>query len=140
MVAPNGLTAYFAALYWLIDKHQCVYGVWLIPASVLVNGILKWCFRVPRPGWSDPNLGMKVTLAGVCVLDVCVEYLCLSSHSICADFGIHNMIYQGWSHEYSFPSGHSQLAWALATFFGLNRVKHLGYVYSITNCFLCFIR
>lgn len=81
-LSPEGLVAYFASLYWVIDQYKCTYGVWLIPSSILLNGSIKWIFRVPRPGWSDKDLLMKE-----------------------------------WSHEYSFPSGHSQIAWALVTFF-----------------------
>lgn len=69
---------YFTALYWCLDKHKCVEGVWLIPISEIVNGALKWYYQVPRPGWVDPKIQLKA-----------------------------------WSHEWSFPSSHSQIIWAL---------------------------
>jgi len=81
-LAPNGLVAYFAALYWLNDKYKCIYGVFLIPFSVHLNGHIKWFFRAGRPCWTDATILMR-----------------------------------DWSEEYSFPSGHAQIAWALATFF-----------------------
>lgn len=76
------MVPYFATLYWVLDKFKCIYGIWLIPISEIANGMLKWYFRVPRPGWVDPKIQMKA-----------------------------------WSHEYSFPSSHAQMIWALATFF-----------------------
>lgn len=76
------MVPYFATLFWVLDKFKCIYGIWLIPVSEIVNGMLKWYFRVPRPGWIDKNVEMRA-----------------------------------WSHEYSFPSSHAQMIWALATFF-----------------------
>jgi len=84
------LVPYFAVLYWTLDKYKCIYGIWLVPISEMINGILKWFFRVPRPGWVDPKVEMKA-----------------------------------WSHEYSFPSSHSQMIWALATFFSGTSVSFL---------------
>ena len=76
------MVPYFATLYWILDKHKCLNGIWLIPISEILNGTLKWLYRVPRPGWVDSGVEMKA-----------------------------------WSHEYSFPSSHAQIIWALATYF-----------------------
>jgi len=37
---------YFAILYWTLDKYKCVYGIWLVPISECVNGMLKYYFKV----------------------------------------------------------------------------------------------
>lgn len=84
------MVPYFATLYWVLDKFKCIYGIWLIPVSEIVNGMLKWYFRVPRPGWTDPKIEMRA-----------------------------------WSHEYSFPSSHAQMIWALATFFSGTSIGNL---------------
>ena len=47
------------AQLWRVNP-QCIYGIWLVPTSEVLNGILKWYFRVPRPGWADPKVEMKV--------------------------------------------------------------------------------
>jgi membrane-associated phospholipid phosphatase len=43
-------------MYWCLDKYKCVYGIWLVLISEILNGFLKWYFRVPRPGWVDYNI------------------------------------------------------------------------------------
>jgi len=96
LFADELMVPYFAVLYWCLDKFKCVYGIWLVPISEIVNGCMKWYFAVPRPGWVDSRVQMR-----------------------------------GWSHEYSFPSSHSQIIWALATFFsgtsvGMLREKLYG--------------
>lgn len=53
------LVPYFAMLYWTLDKFKCVYGIWLLTLSEITNGLLKWWFRVPRPGWVDGQIKMK---------------------------------------------------------------------------------
>jgi len=84
------MVPYLAFLYWFLDRHKGVYMVWLIPLSELLNGIMKWYFRVPRPGWVDPRIQMLA-----------------------------------WSHEYSFPSSHAQMIWALASFASGTSVGYL---------------
>lgn len=96
MFADELIVPYFAALYWTLDKYKCVYGIWLVPISEILNGCLKWYFRVPRPPWVDSRVKMM-----------------------------------SWAQEYSFPSSHSQIIWALATFFsgtsiGKLRTRLLG--------------
>jgi membrane-associated phospholipid phosphatase len=91
MFADELIVPYFAALYWLLDKHKCVYGIFLVPVSELANGALKWYFRVPRPSWIDDRV----------------------------------MHRGSWSHEYSFPSSHSQIIWALAHFFSQSSTARL---------------
>jgi len=102
-LSPNGLVAYFAALYWLNDKYKCAYGVWLIPLSVLLNGHIKWAVRAGRPCWIDARLVLK-----------------------------------DWSDEYSFPSGHSQIAWALVTFFAEANKCQLSHWSSSNGFMYCF--
>lgn len=82
MFADELIVPYFAILYWTLDKYKCVYGIWLVPISECVNGMLKYYFKVPRPAWVDSRVAMA-----------------------------------SWSHEYSFPSSHAQIIWALASFF-----------------------
>ena len=36
------MVPYFALLYWILDKYKCVYGIWLVPVSEVLNGCLKW--------------------------------------------------------------------------------------------------
>lgn len=69
-----------ACLYWCLDQHKCVAGIWLVPLSEIANGIVKWLTRRPRPTWVDPR----------------VRGLAFST-------------------EFSFPSSHSQLAAAVAS-------------------------
>eukprot|EP00301_Raphidiophrys_heterophryoidea_P026631 c9240_g1_i1.p1 GENE.c9240_g1_i1~~c9240_g1_i1.p1 ORF type:complete len:342 (-),score=70.09 c9240_g1_i1:192-1217(-) len=71
-------------------QYKCVYGIWLVPISEILNGLLKWHYHVPRPAWVDPSIRLNE-----------------------------------WSDEYSFPSSHSQIVWALANFFTFTSVGEL---------------
>jgi hypothetical protein len=42
MFADELMVPYFALLYWIFDKYKCVYGIWLVPVSEILNGCLKW--------------------------------------------------------------------------------------------------
>jgi len=84
------LSLYFASLYWILDQDKVIYGIWLVPISEILNGLLKWHYHVPRPAWVDSNIRLNE-----------------------------------WSDEYSFPSSHSQIAWALANFFTFSSAGQL---------------
>jgi len=72
----------FAILYWCVDQHKCIAGIWLVPLNEIFNGCIKWLVRRARPGWVDSRVRLLA-----------------------------------WSHEFSFPSSHSQLAGCIAHFF-----------------------
>ena len=74
----------FACLYWCLDQHKCIAGIWLVPYNEVLNGCVKWLTQRPRPPWVDQRIELRA-----------------------------------WSHEFSFPSSHSQLASALALWFVL---------------------
>lgn len=84
------LPMYFAMMYWVLDRYKCVYGIWLVPMSEVINGLLKWHYHTPRPGWVDRDIKLRE-----------------------------------WSDEYSFPSSHSQIVWALANFFTFTSISKL---------------
>lgn len=67
--------------------------------SEIINGVGKWCFRVPRPYWVDDGVLAKAQ-----------------------------------SHEYSFPSSHSQIVWALATFFNNTRKWGAAQLGAFATC------
>ena len=46
----------FATLYWCLDQHKCIAGIWLVPLAEISNGVVKWAFRRPRPSWVDPRI------------------------------------------------------------------------------------
>ena len=81
-VDGKGLLPLFSVLYWCIDQHKCIVGIWLVPLSEIANGCVKWLIRRPRPAWVDGRIRLLA-----------------------------------FSHEFSFPSSHSQLAGAVAQFF-----------------------
>jgi hypothetical protein len=56
------LVPYFAFLYWVFSQELCIYGIWLVPISETTNGLMKWYFQVPRPGWVDSSVEMKVCI------------------------------------------------------------------------------
>jgi hypothetical protein len=67
------LVTFFALLYWCLDQDLCVTGIWLVPAAEISNGILKWLFQQPRPGWVD---------AKIALLSTSHEYSFPSSHAM----------------------------------------------------------
>ena len=80
-VGGEAILPLFASLYWCIDQHKCIAGIWLVPLSEIANGIVKWLTARPRPAWVDGRVRLLA-----------------------------------WSSEFSFPSSHSQLAFAVAHF------------------------
>lgn len=74
----------FACLYWCLDQHKCISGIWLVPYNEIVNGLIKWLTQRPRPAWVDKRIDLRA-----------------------------------WSHEFSFPSSHTQLACSLSLWFVL---------------------
>ena len=65
---PSGLLGYsvqgeailpvFACLYWCLDQHKCIAGIWLVPINEIANGCIKWLVGRARPGWVDPRVRM----------------------------------------------------------------------------------
>jgi membrane-associated phospholipid phosphatase len=53
------LPIYFAIMYWVLDRYKCMYGIWLVPTSEIVNGLLKWHYHTPRPGWVDRTIKLR---------------------------------------------------------------------------------
>ena len=80
-VQGEAILPLFATLYWCLDQHKCVAGIWLVPLSEIANGVAKWLTRRPRPAWDDERVRLLA-----------------------------------WSTEFSFPSSHSQLVFAIAHF------------------------
>ena len=40
-VQGEAILPVFASLYWCIDQHKCVAGIWLVPISEIANGIVR---------------------------------------------------------------------------------------------------
>ena len=47
-----------ACLYWCLDQHKCIAGIWLVPINEIANGCIKWLVGRARPGWVDPRVRM----------------------------------------------------------------------------------
>ena len=57
----EGLVSAFGLLCWTISVQACVDGIWLVPIVEVLNGLIKWQFGRPRPGWNDPNVDIRST-------------------------------------------------------------------------------
>ena len=55
-IQGEGILPVFATLYWCLDQHKCIAGIWLVPLAEISNGVVKWAFRRPRPSWVDPRI------------------------------------------------------------------------------------
>ena len=69
----EGLVCGFALLCWCISLDACIQGIWLVPAVEVLNGVIKWLFGRPRPGWNDPRIDVR---------SVSHEYSFPSSHAM----------------------------------------------------------
>lgn len=69
----EGLVVGFAFLCWCISVDACIKGIWLVPIVEVLNGLTKWCFGRPRPGWNDPRIDVR---------SVSHEYSFPSSHAM----------------------------------------------------------
>ena len=67
------LVTFFALLYWCLDSDLCVTGIWLVPVAEITNGLIKWQFQQPRPGWVDREIDIR---------SASHEYSFPSSHSM----------------------------------------------------------
>ena len=47
------------ALCWCVSSKACVDGIWLVPVVEVLNGLNKWQFGRPRPGWNDPRVDIR---------------------------------------------------------------------------------
>ncbi len=74
-------------LYWCVDKRLGRYVGYLFVISLLINAELKHLIRAPRPFWHDPAIAA------------------------------HGSGEQDISHQYGFPSGHTQNTAVLLLFF-----------------------
>lgn len=52
----DGLVVFFAILNWCVDNRWGTEAIWLIPISEILNGLIKWTFRHPRPTWVDKSV------------------------------------------------------------------------------------
>ena len=52
----EALLPLFATLYWCIDQHKCLAGIWLVPIAEISNGCVKWLTRRARPAWVDQRV------------------------------------------------------------------------------------
>ena len=57
----EGLVCGFALLCWAISVNACICGIWLVPVVEVLNGLIKWQFGRPRPGWNDPRVEIRST-------------------------------------------------------------------------------
>ena len=69
----EGLVSFFGLLCWTISVNACIHGIWLVPVVEVLNGLIKWQFGRPRPGWNDPRVD---------VLSTSHEYSFPSSHAM----------------------------------------------------------
>jgi len=69
----EGLVVFFAVLNWSLSTKMGTEGIWLVPVAEISNGLIKWAFRMPRPGWSDSSVALLATSH---------EYSFPSSHSM----------------------------------------------------------
>ena len=53
------LVVVFATLYWCLDQHKNVCGIWLVPLNEILNGCIKWLTRRGRPGWADERVELR---------------------------------------------------------------------------------
>jgi hypothetical protein len=58
-IAGEVLLPLFATLFWCLDAFKCNAGVWLIPVTEIMNGLVKWATRRGRPCWVDPRRAAK---------------------------------------------------------------------------------
>ena len=57
----EGLVCGFAFLCWCLSVEACIQGIWLVPVVEVLNGLIKWAFGRPRPGWNDPRVDVRST-------------------------------------------------------------------------------
>lgn len=69
----EGLVCAFAFLGWCLSVRACIDGIWLVPIVEVLNGLLKWGFGRPRPGWNDARIDIR---------SVSHEYSFPSSHAM----------------------------------------------------------
>ena len=69
----EGLVCGFALLCWCISVEACIRGIWLVPVVEVLNGLIKWIFGRPRPGWNDPRVDVR---------SISHEYTFPSSHAM----------------------------------------------------------
>jgi membrane-associated phospholipid phosphatase len=69
----EGLVCGFAFLCWCLSVEACTRGIWLVPVVEVLNGLIKWVFGRPRPGWNDPRVDVR---------SVSHEYSFPSSHAM----------------------------------------------------------
>ena len=67
------LVTFFAFLFWCLDPFLCNSGIWLVPVAEISNGLIKWQFQHPRPGWVDAKIDIR---------SVSHEYSFPSSHAM----------------------------------------------------------
>jgi hypothetical protein len=53
------LVTFFAFLHWCLDSEMCMSGIWLVPVAEITNGLIKWQFQHPRPGWVDMDVEIR---------------------------------------------------------------------------------
>ena len=69
----ESLVCLFGLLGWTISVEACTTGIWLVPVVEVLNGLIKWQFGRPRPGWNDFRVEVRSTSH---------EYSFPSSHSM----------------------------------------------------------
>jgi membrane-associated phospholipid phosphatase len=57
----EGLVCGFGLLCWTISVKACITCIWLVPIVEVLNGLIKWQFGRPRPGWNDPRVEVRAT-------------------------------------------------------------------------------
>lgn len=117
-VQGEAILPVFASLYWCIDQHKCVAGIWLVPISEIANGIVKWSLRRPRPAWVDKRVRL---------LSWSSEFSFPSSHSQLA-FMLAHWFVSASHHPQATSTTPGMASYLYAALVGLSRV-HVGLHY-----------
>ena len=106
-----------------------------VPLTEIINGLMKWHFRVPRPGWVDRSIDLRAWSHEYVTSHV-NGFAWLHAHLL--------VVTPAALNRYSFPSSHAQIMTAVVTFFLLNsrgRFRRSLYVRSVEqllHCTRCF--
>ena len=112
---PNPAVRCSGILYWCLDQHKCIAGIWLVPINEIINGCIKWLVRRARPGWISGKVQM---------LGWSSEYSFPSSHSQLSAAVMHFFV-RASSSTYATSVTPAWLAYAFAAAVALSRV-HVG--------------
>ena len=117
-MAGEGILPLFACLYWCIDQHKCIAGIWLVPLNEISNGCVKWLVRRARPAWVDGRVKL---------LAWSDEFSFPSSHSQLTGAVMHFFVRASYHPEASSITP-SWVAYAFVVAVALSRV-HVGVHY-----------